>query len=298
MRLRALVRLPAAALVVAGLAYGGASAVIIERVTRAVRTPIDGTPADLGLGYESVVFESATDRVRLRGWYLPAQGRRAIIFVHGIDKNRWDSWEHIPQKARMFVEHGFDVLAFDLRGHGESGGERLGFGWLERRDVQGAVAFVQQRGIPAGRIGLQAHSYGAAVGLLSAGIVPDIGGVVADSGFADVRSLVERELQLRGFPPIFAAGISLGANRLYGISLDDIAPENQVWRIAPRPVLFIHGTADERIPVDNSYRLYAAARNPAAELWIVPAAAHVQAFTVDPEVYSERVLAFFDRSLR
>jgi fermentation-respiration switch protein FrsA (DUF1100 family) len=287
-------------LIVAILAalYVTASAFFTDQATRAVRNAIEGTPADLGLSYEAVSFASAVARIPLQGWYLPAGGKRAIIIIHGIDKNRWDAWEHIPQKAQLFVQHGFDVLVFDLRGHGESGGERLGFGWLERNDVLGAVRYIEERGIPAGRIGLQSHSYGAGTGLLSAAAIPDVAAVVADSAFADIRPLLNHEVQLRGFPRIFTPGISFVGGHFYGLDLDEIPPEKQVSKIAPRPILFIHGTADDRIPVENSYRLFAAANNSVDELWIVPGAAHVQAFTVEPEIYSQKVVAFFDENLR
>jgi uncharacterized protein len=131
--------------------------------------------------------------------------------VHGIDKNRWDAWEHTPQKAQMFVQHGFDVLVFDLRAHGESEGERLGLGWLERGDVQAAVSFVEQRGIPPGTIGLQGQSFGAGIALLSAAAIPDVAGVVADSPFSDVRPLLDNEIRLRGLLTSFAPGVSVFA---------------------------------------------------------------------------------------
>jgi pimeloyl-ACP methyl ester carboxylesterase len=283
---------------VAALLYLAASAYITDQATHAVRTPIVGTPSDLGLQYEAVTFESDADHIPLRGWYLPSRGERAIIIVHGIDQNRWNTWERAPQKAQLFVEHGFDVLVFDLRGHGQSGGDRLEFGWLERNDVRGAVAFMEGRGIAPGRIGLQAHSYGAATGLLTAAVDADIAAVVADSAFADIRPLLDHELRLRGYPPIFAPGIALAGTYLYGVDLDQIAPIAQVAKIAPRPILLIHGSEDARIPVDNSRQLLAAAHNDADELWIVPGAAHVQAFVVEPELYAQKVLTFFDANLR
>jgi dipeptidyl aminopeptidase/acylaminoacyl peptidase len=281
----------------AALVYLAASTYITEQATHTERLPLVGTPADLGLQYETVTFESDADHIPLQGWYLPSRGERAIIMVHGIGQNRWNAWERVPQKAQLFVEHGFDVLVFDLRGHGQSGGDRLGFGWLERNDVLGAVAYVESRGVAPGRIGVQGHSYGAATGLLTAAVDSDIAAVVADSAFADIRSLLDREVQLRGYPPIFAPGVGLATHR-FGIDLDQVAPLAEVAKIAPRPILFIHGTADERIPVDNSRRLFAAAGNETDELWIVPGAAHVQAFAVKPELYAQKVLAFFDANLR
>ncbi len=70
-----------------------------------------------------------------------------------------------------------------------------------------------------------------------------------------------------------------------------------VAEIAPRPILFIHGEADGVIPVENAYRLYAAADNPAAELWVVPGADHVRAYKAHRQEYVARVTAFFDVAL-
>ena len=58
-----------------------------------MRTPIEGTPSGLGLLYQAVTFESVLDHIPLEGWYLPSRGERAIIFVHGIGQNRWNTWE-------------------------------------------------------------------------------------------------------------------------------------------------------------------------------------------------------------
>ena len=286
----------AALLAVLLVAYAVASAYMAISATRATRIPIQGTPADLGLAYEPVTFESAVDHVPLRGWYLPSRGERAIVLLHGIDSNRWDPWPSLPQKAKIYVDNGFDVLTFDLRAHGESGGEHMGLGWLERRDVQGAVRLVEQRGIAPGRIGIHGNSYGAGTALLSTAAIPDVAAVISDSAFADQRLLLDREINRRtGLPPIFTPGISAFASLFYGLDLAAMPPELAVPQIAPRPILFIHGTADTRIPVDHAYRLKAASRNPADELWIVPGAVHVQAFAVEPDLYATKVVAFFDR---
>src|SRR5918911_5782303 len=255
------------------IAYGVASAYLTGLATTAERHLAEGTPADLGLAYQPVTFASPLDGIELRGWYLAAGGQRAIIFVHGIHGNRWDTFHHIDDLIARHVRAGFDVLTFDMRAHGESGGDRFTLGWKERDDVRSAVDFVMRRGIPSGRIGLWAQSLGTASALLAAPELPEVAAVVTDSAFADARLLIDSELQLRtGLPQVFSPGITLVGGRLFGIDLDAIPPEKAVARIAPRPILFIHGDADTRIPVEHSRRLLAAAQNPAAELWIVPGA--------------------------
>ena len=89
---------------------------------------------------------------------------------------------------------------------------------------------------------------------------------------------------------------SAGEVWLAGGRIDDLG-EKALARIAPRPILFIHGDADTRIPVAHGYRLKAASRNPVDELWVVPGADHVQAFSVQPDAYAAKVLQFFHRNL-
>jgi fermentation-respiration switch protein FrsA (DUF1100 family) len=186
-----------------------------------------------------------------------------------------------------------------MRAHGESGGERFTLGWNERGDLRAAVDLVTQRGVPAGSIGLWAQSLGTAGALLATPDLPEVAAVVTDSALADARLLIDRELRLRtNLPPVFVPGIELVALPRYGIDLDAVAPEKAVARIAPRPILFIHGDADPRIPLEHSLRLYVAAGNPSDELWVVPGAGHVQSFAIEPDAYAARVLAFFGEYLR
>lgn len=279
------------------LVYSGISAYVATHITAERHVPV-GSPADVGLVYEPVALDSAIDHVPLRGWYLPAGGSRAVVLVHGIDGNRWERQEHWPELiVPALVHNGFDVLTFDLRAHGESGGEHIGLGSLERRDVQAAVSLVLDRGIQAGHVGLFGQSFGAATALNSAAVLPEVGGVVSDSAFADARPLLDQEVhRYTGLPPIFTLGIAAFSSALYGIDLD-ATPQKAMAHIAPRPVLLIHGSADSRIPVENAYKLKAASSNPNVELWIVPGQEHTEAFKADPERYMQRLVAFFDAAL-
>src|SRR5918911_5308240 len=130
------------------IAYGVASVYLTGLATTAERHLAEGTPADLGLAYEPVTFASPLDGIELRGWYLPAGGQRAVIFIHGIHGNRWDTFHHIDDLMARHVRAGYDVLTFDMRAHGESEGDRFTLGSKERYDVRSAVDFVTQRGIP------------------------------------------------------------------------------------------------------------------------------------------------------
>jgi len=274
------------------------SAYVTSIALSARRTPVTGTPAELGLQYEAVTFPSDVDRIPIEGWLLPAPGDRVVIMLHGLDGNRWIRPDGSPHLSQFLVDAGYNVLLFDFRGHGQSGTGPLGLGWYERRDVRGAVNFLESRGFQPGHIAIHGGSYGAATALLSTAAIPEVAAVVADSPFADARDLLNREIRRRtGLPEIFGPGVTLFGSVEYGLDLNAIPPLRAVPSITPRPILLIHGTADQRIPYEHSERLLAASAPGTAELWLVEGAGHTRAFYQYTDQYVARVIQFFDQQL-
>src|SRR5205823_1854445 len=106
-------------------------------------------------------------------------------------------------------------------------------------------------------------SMGAATLLLAAAQESVLRAIVADSAYADIRPILDRELPKHSrLPRAFIPGILLAARALYGINFQGIRPVDVVARIAPRPLFFIHGAADALIPPSNTRALAAAARGP------------------------------------
>ena len=288
------------------------SYLVVSATLTTQRVAYKQTPADSGLPAEEVHFKSAVDRIRLIGWLLGSSGDRAIVLVHGLNCYGWSGSQ--PDVARAYVEAGFHVLVFDLRGHGRSGGDLLGLGWHERWDVRAAVDLLLGRGFKPGRIGIHGGSYGAATALLATPVIPEVGAVVADSAFADMRDIMERQIEERTGVPrwfawLFRPGIAFVARLLYSLDFDAIPPERAVPQIAPRPILFIHGSEDRTIPVKHALRLKAASQNPADELWILRGLGHTEGMRRhgkgcvhgEPspmrEQYLRKVTAFFNRTL-
>jgi pimeloyl-ACP methyl ester carboxylesterase len=229
-----------------------------------------------------------------------------VILIHGLHSHAWDC--QTPDLARAYAQAGFQVLLFDLRGHGASGGEHVGLGLLERGDVQAAVDVLLREGIEPGRIGLHGTSYGAAVALLAAAQIKAVGAVLADSSFSSVGDAVGAELARQtGLPAAWAEvlrpGLRLLTWLLYGIEVDDPAPVRAVKQIAPRPLLLIHGTADPLIPYAQAERLKAAAGS-SAKLWPLRGAEHTQGVRLVPhcerlaptrDLFLRRAVEFFEQ---
>ena len=295
-------------------AYAGVSIYAASQLIYAPQTPLKGTPADAGLAYKDVVFPSRTDHLELRGWFIPGvagkgklSNQETIIVVHGIRANRTDPGMGLLDLSDALAKNGFAVLAFDLRGSGESTSAPTSLGYYEQRDVLGAVDFLKSGPMPypdLGRpkaIGGWGVSMGAATLLLAAAQEPAIQAVVSDSAYADVIPILEREIPARShLPHAFTPGILQAANVMYGIDFYAVRPESVVARIAPRPILFIHGADDTYVPPDNMTILAQAAQqahNAHVQTWSVPKATHAQAFHVAGSAYIARVVAFFKASL-
>jgi alpha-beta hydrolase superfamily lysophospholipase len=282
----------ACALILLILALATAAVVLygVNLLTHPARNLAGGTPSDYGLPYERVSFPSY-DGTILRGWFVPAvQPRATVVFCHGRAGSKAPDLIYVPQLR----QHGFNVLLFDFRAHGESDGHKSSLVYYERRDLLAAIAYLQNRGIQ--EVGLMGFSMGAAVAIATAPLSQAVRAVIADSAFAELRTILVTYLQQRGIPRppasalttwiIWAAGLRLGCH------LPEADPLRWVGRIAPRPLLLIHGGQDEGIPVSDAHRLYHAAHEP-KKLWVIPEAKHRCADKVCPEEYMTRVLGFF-----
>jgi fermentation-respiration switch protein FrsA (DUF1100 family) len=277
--------------------FVGISAYLGYSMTRVERVPLTEDPSVMGLAYENVAFASLDENLTLRGWFLPGEpAYPAIITVHGNGHNRDDPTIGTLDIAAELVQSGYSVLMFDLRGYGESDGSTVGGGYLEKRDLEGAVAYIKSRGVD--RIGVIGFSLGAVTALLAAAEDNDIAAVVSDSSYADLNDMMEPEFEKRTkAPTIFLYPILFMIKIIYGVDFAAIRPVAVVSEITPRPILFIHGSADATIPVSHASRLFEAAQSPQDELWIVTGAEHTQAYKLHPAEYMQRVTDFFDAAL-
>lgn len=145
--------------------------------------------------------------VTLQGWQCSttAARRGTVVYLHGVADNRGSSVGAIQR----LVPHGFDVIAYDSRAHGASGGDRCTYGFYEKRDLQRVLDQLNVN--DAIVIG---HSLGAAVALQAVSIDARIRAVVAASTFSDLRTIATERAY--GFPswslgPAFARAERDGA---------------------------------------------------------------------------------------
>jgi len=263
-----------------------------------------------GLNSEVVSLRS-TDGISLKGLWLPSQGpaRASVIIAHGLDHTR----QVMLPRAAFLVHGGYNVLALDLRGHGESAAQYASPGYLESRDVLGAIQYVHDRGDPA-PIVLLGLSYGAAAVVLAAAQSEDVAAVIADGVYpsgAQVFENINRGIaSSRGMNPglrvvafiAMCPGIPTAASFVYyartGIWLgpDLVNVVSYAARIRV-PILFISGTRDWIVPTDQVRSVMAVVPSRVKSLVTIPDAQHDTTFSIAPALYQSAVLNFLDSSL-
>jgi pimeloyl-ACP methyl ester carboxylesterase len=245
------------------------------------------TPADLGLDYEEVSFLTG-DSLTLRGWYIPSQNQAAILIAHGIASNRM---AHVEQAAAL-ARHGYGVLLFDLRAHGESEGDTTTFGG---NDVLGAVDYLQKRpDVDPQCIGALGISLGGLVIVQAAAGTDDIRAVVADGTGPALFQDMPRPEKLGDWLWVPFDWVWFATLKRQGVT-PAIPVVEALPRLAPTPLFLISG-AGKRHERRAMQMYYAAAAEPKA-LWEIPEAVHAGGWTAHPEEYEARIVSFFDQAL-
>jgi len=265
-------------------------------MTKVMRTLFEKKPDNFGLKYKDVSFPSR-DGLTLRGWWLEAgNSHRAVVMIHGANGHRADLGIRMLDIAREMVNAGYNVLMFDLRGHGQSEGKHISLGYYEQRDLLGAIDYVKQCGMS--KICIIGFSMGAATALMTAANCKQIDAIVADSSFAYLADIVEPQFSKRSrLPKFFIPCILFVAKRIHGVDLSMPKPIDAIRQFTIPPVLIIHGGQDNTVPVEHASVLARASHNPDTRLWIVPEAEHVGSYRAKPKEYIAQVLSFFDQAI-
>ncbi len=254
------------------------------------------TPATYGLNYENISFQSPyKDNITLKGWWIPrADSTKVLILLHPKDGSRTS----LLPLAKPLWEHGYNLLLFDMRSHGESGGEHYYFGAWEQWDTVGAVNFVKGKGFAPGKIGAIGWSMGAATTIMAMSQTQDIKAAVVDSAYADFSSLADRQFTVAtGLPKFLMGGILVAGRILYDLDVDAAKPIEAIKNLGNRHLFLIHGLSDALVPVSDAEKLIQAGGSTVTEKWLVAGAVHVGSYDLQPETYINRVVAFFDKEL-
>ena len=296
MRIKKIILWIGLALIIAAVAVVmGISFYSAHSMTKFEVVPIETNPADYALPYEDISFTSR-DGLTLKGWWVESgKDQSVIIIVHGSEGNRVQPPEKMLGITKELFNNNYNVLMFDMRGHGESEAKHVSAGLYEKYDLLGAIDYAKRRGMK--KIGVIGFSLGAATSLMTLSETNEIIAVVADSGYADLTDVIKSEFGKRSnLPRFFIPVILFLARTIYNVDFTAVKPIEAV-RETDIPVFIIHGQQDEMVPVAHAYRLAEALKNPDSLLWVLPDAKHSNPYLVRPKEYMEKVLSFFNKAL-
>ncbi len=275
------------------LGYAGISLFTAHILTRPNNRPTTVDPYDVSA--DVLAWSARTsDGLTLRGWYCPTpRKRRLIVLVHGMGGSR----DEMARIGRDLHAEGYDVLLFDLRGHGLSDSSRLYMGGRERRDLRAVLDWAARQGYSSDRVGWLGYSMGASTLLMEAAQNGKIGAAVLDSPFGNLPELLDAQLTRHShLPSWFNPGILAAARLAFGVRTDNLVPIRSALQWGKRPMLLIHGEADSVVPVAQA-RQIARAIGPSCQAVILPGVEHVGAYNRSPGRYIAAVDGFFDRNL-
>ena len=232
----------------------------------------------------------------LSGTYIknPKETKDTVILVHGLVMTR----RTMLSTARLYLDKGFNVLLYDSRNNGESGGKNTTYGYYESYDLDEWVKYVSERN-PGGCIGVHGRSMGAATALLHSELnekEKKVKFYVADCSFSDLKDefLYVGGRLTAGLPLESIEFCASTVTKLKsGFKFSDVSPRKSV-KNASTPILFIHGDKDELVPVSMCKELFNSKTKGLKDMYITPNARHGESFNSDKEEYRKRIYDFID----
>lgn len=216
---------------------------------------------------------------------------KVVICFHGYTGEGLSNHMAI---GNYFLKHGYAMLLPDARAHGQSEGEYIGFGCLDRKDALSWINWVIQECGEDVEIMLHGTSMGGATVLMTSGLdLPDnVKGIVSDCGFTSPKEVFTHVLNSMYHLPAFPAipGADLLNRKFAGYGMDECNAKYEVQK-AKVPILFIHGSADTFVPCSMCDEIYDNCGSPKRKL-IVEGAAHAESYYKEMEIYEKALDEF------
>lgn len=244
--------------------------------------------------YTNVAFSTTDKSVQLSGWYFKTKSSdRTIIFVHSYGSNRMQFGKETIVLIKELLTKGYNVLTFDLRNSGRSGGNISTLGYTEKEDIAAAIKWSKAQG--SSHMILFGFSTGASASLLAADESKDVDAVIADSPYSNLNDYLDDNLNkwtsLPAFP--FNKTILFSIELLSGIDTKKASPIDTLKKGIQYKLLLIHGKNNKLVNIENSYELLKAAGS-SATLWETNSSNSISSYTDMPTEYTDKVMGFLD----
>jgi pimeloyl-ACP methyl ester carboxylesterase len=298
------------AVLLLGAIYVAICYIFAQMTLNPSRQPVAVSPADYGLEYEEVEFDSL-DGLRLKGWFVPGDRRKVLLLTHPMYCNRHGLLVRnksplvtiktdieLLLSAQALNRAGYSVLTFDFRNHGASDEGMTGMGLNEYQDVLGALDHLEGRpDLEDAALGLVAFCMGANATIIAMSRDPE--------AFSRARCLVAiQPISMSVFVRFYlhstytrlgllALPLTEGFRRwLGGHPLEEMSPLDYVKDIAI-PTLYVQGRVDPWTALSDIEGIYEATRAPKEFWWLETTKSRVEAYQYVGE-HPQRLVEFVD----
>ena len=246
------------------------------------------------------VYRTSFDGLKLHATYLPAiketsGKKKVVICFHGYTSKGLSDFTGL---TNYYFRHGYAMLHPDARAHGESEGDYIGFGCLDRKDAINWIEWVIQKCGADVEILLHGISMGGSTVLMASGLdLPSqVKGIISDCAFTSPKEVFTHVLKTMYHLPSFPViqGADFVNKKLAGYGMDECNAKREVAK-AKVPILFIHGSKDTFVPAGMCQEIYDCCASP-KQMLIVEGAAHGESYFKDMKAY-ENALDEFIQSL-
>ncbi|MDB0438658.1 alpha/beta hydrolase [Clostridioides difficile] len=224
--------------------------------------------------------------------------KNTIIIVHGIGSNYYE----MLKIAYGYLDKGYNVLIYNQRNTGNSGGDNYTFGLYERYDLDSIVKFVKNK-FPDGKLGIHGFSMGGGTAAMHTAINSEnkeVDFYILDSPYSEMKDAIRMGILEKHIPNILVNYV-VTCGDLYnkfksGFWYSDVEPYKAIEK-SNVPILFIHGTKDTVCNYQNSQKMYDLVKHNKKELWIIEGVEHVSGYDSDSRAYFNRIFKFIDSSI-
>lgn len=241
------------------------------------------------------VYIQSGDGLKLHGTYFPGNGgSKIVICFHGYTSKGMSDFIGL---SNYYLPRGYQMLLVDERAHGDSEGDYIGFGCLDRHDALRWIQYVQKRLGDGCKIWLHGVSMGGATVLMASGLaLPDaVKGIISDCAFTSAwdvfAHVLKSQYHLPPYPILALSDRMCRKKAGYGLAECNSAEE---VKKAQTPILFIHGDADTFVPCRMCHEIYENCASEKDKL-IVHGAGHVEAFYKEKDMYEQKLTDFLGK---
>jgi len=228
----------------------------------------------------------------LAGWHVQANKTKGVIvLLHGIRSSRMQ----MIDRAKLLYDQGYSSILIDFQAHGESPGEYITIGHLEKFDVKATIDFARSKH-PNEPIAVIGVSLGGASAVLAAPL--GIDALILESVYTNISTAVHNRVTMRLGPFSWLPAELLLAQLKprFGFSVGELSPINMIKYISC-PVYIIAGEVDLHTTKEETRRLFNLANSP-KKLWLVENFAHVDIYNASPEAYKKNIIMFLSEHLK